>query len=95
MLSKFPIRRGNEADQGDLDGLGNGKGTSRRLSENGGQASYRSSPNSLVVDTLSGKVEGKRYTAANGKPVDVWWGIPYAEPPLGKLRFMRPVPVEK
>ena len=48
--------------------------------------------NDLLVMTESGKLEGIRQTAANGRPVDIWWGIPYAEPPIGNLRFKRPVP---
>ena len=30
-----------------------------------------------IVDTTTGKVEGKRTQAANGKSVDMFWGIPY------------------
>ena len=40
----------------------------------------------LVIETTSGKVGGQRKTAANGKPVDMWWGIPFAEPPIGDNR---------
>lgn len=50
---------------------------------------------SLVVQTRSGGVRGVREKAANGKDVDLWWGIPYAEPPVGELRFMPPKPVKK
>ena len=49
----------------------------------------------LVVMTKNGKVEGIRETAANGCPVDMWWGIPFAEPPVGELRFKKPVPISK
>lgn len=38
------------------------------------------------VNTNSGKVEGFRIQTKKG-PIDVFLGIPYAEPPLGKLRF--------
>lgn len=31
--------------------------------------------------------------AANNKNVDVWYGIPYAQPPVGDLRFRRPQPM--
>ena len=49
----------------------------------------------LLVTTKSGKIKGVRETAANGCPVDMWWGIPYAEPPIGELRYKRPVPISR
>ena len=48
-----------------------------------------------IVDTTTGKVEGKRTEGANGKAVDMFWGIPYAEPPLGDLRFRSPKPIKR
>ena len=51
--------------------------------------------NHLVIDTNSGKVKGQRKTAANGKEVDIWWCIPYAEPPSGALRFRAPEPIAR
>lgn len=59
-------------------------------------ASVRSSNNEpMVIETKAGKVEGLRQKAANGQAVDMWWGIPYAEPPLGDLRFRPPKPVKR
>lgn len=43
--------------------------------------------------TSSGALKGLKKTAF-GRPVDVFYGVPYAQPPLGKLRFQRPVPVD-
>ncbi|EEC15511.1 acetylcholinesterase, putative, partial [Ixodes scapularis] len=43
--------------------------------------------------TRSGKLKGVKREAF-GRPVDVFYGIPYAVPPLGKLRFQRPIPVK-
>ena len=51
--------------------------------------------NHLVIDTNSGTIQGQRQHAPNGKPVDIWWGIPYAEPPVGDLRFRPPRPVRR
>ncbi|XP_022257792.1 acetylcholinesterase-like [Limulus polyphemus] len=45
---------------------------------------------SPVINTESGLVRGLTTNTANGKTVDVFWGIPYAEPPTGHLRFQRP-----
>ena len=44
----------------------------------------------LVVTTRSGKVRGVREVGGNGAEVDLFWGIPYAEPPVGDLRFRSP-----
>lgn len=58
--------------------------------------SVRSSNNEpMVIETKAGKVEGLRQKAANGQPVDMWWGIPYAEPPLADLRFRPPKPIQR
>ena len=45
-----------------------------------------------VVRTGSGPIQGKKYTK-DGKEQFEFLGIPYAEPPVGKLRFKPPVPV--
>ncbi|KAI1288009.1 Acetylcholinesterase [Halotydeus destructor] len=42
------------------------------------------------VKTSKGIVRGKRFTV-NGTQVDQFAGIPYARPPVGRLRFARPV----
>lgn len=34
-------------------------------------------------------------TAPTGKKVDAWMGIPYAQPPIGAMRFRHPRPAEK
>lgn len=49
----------------------------------------------LVVQTKKGKIRGVTLTAATGKQVDAWLGIPYAQKPIGNLRFRHPRPVEK
>ncbi|XP_017559630.1 cholinesterase-like [Pygocentrus nattereri] len=49
----------------------------------------------LVVPTNKGKVQGVKLSepGSNGSVV-AFLGIPYAKPPLGKLRFSRPEPAE-
>jgi para-nitrobenzyl esterase len=47
-------------------------------------------PDSLIVKTGSGKIEGKQEGASHA-----FLGIPYAAPPLGDLRWKPPVPAAK
>lgn len=49
--------------------------------------------NSLIVETKSGKVRGKKINVEE-KKVKVFYGIPYAKSPVGNLRFRHPVPIE-
>lgn len=42
--------------------------------------------------TEYGEIEGRRYIIKNRKPVNVFLGVPFAKPPLGELRFKKPVP---
>ncbi|KFB35326.1 acetylcholinesterase [Anopheles sinensis] len=49
----------------------------------------------LVVNTDKGRIRGFTAEAPSGKKVDVWLGIPYAQPPVGPLRFRHPRPAEK
>lgn len=48
----------------------------------------------LVVETLSGRVRGAALEAPTGKLVDAWMSIPFAEPPVGPLRFRHPRPIQ-
>lgn len=48
----------------------------------------------LLVHTSTGKVRGFLRTVGD-KEIRVFYGIPYARPPIGDLRFRRPQPVEK
>jgi hypothetical protein len=45
----------------------------------------------LIVKTLSGKLEGKQLKVF-GSTIYAFIGIPYAEPPIGELRFSAPKP---
>ncbi|XP_064471255.1 cholinesterase 1-like [Ornithodoros turicata] len=45
-----------------------------------------------IVKTKLGAVAGQRIELI-GRGVDVFWGIPYAEPPVGNLRLKKSVPV--
>lgn len=47
----------------------------------------------LVVQTSTGPIRG-RSEHVLGQEVHVFHGVPYAKPPMGQLRFRRPVPVE-
>ncbi|XP_061638420.1 acetylcholinesterase-like [Phyllopteryx taeniolatus] len=48
----------------------------------------------LIVNTRNGKVQGKQLSVLGGE-IRVFLGIPYAKPPLGKLRFRAPEPAER
>lgn len=49
----------------------------------------------LVIKIDKGKIRGKTTTSSTGKKIDVWLSIPYAQPPIGALRFRHPRPIEK
>ena len=51
-------------------------------------------PDDLVIDTKNGKVQGKLLSVPGGD-VRAFFGIPYAKPPVGKLRFRAPEPAER
>ena len=50
--------------------------------------------NHTIVDTKLGKVRGCSKTLKNGKKIVSFKKIPYAEPPIGDLRFEKPQPVK-
>ncbi|XP_054165718.1 acetylcholinesterase-like, partial [Oppia nitens] len=50
--------------------------------------------NCIDIKTTSGVVRGQTIQVLN-KQIDEFIGIPYAEPPVGKLRFAKPQPIIK
>lgn len=42
---------------------------------------------SRVIETKSGRVQGKTFILEDGKEVDAFLGIPYGKPPIGEMRF--------
>ena len=58
------------------------------------QAELDEKQDSPVVQTKSGAVVGRIETLPHGKSVHEYLGIPYAEPPVGDLRFTAPKPVK-
>ncbi|XP_039295607.1 acetylcholinesterase [Nilaparvata lugens] len=59
----------------------------------GGSRGRREAP--MVVHTTKGRVRGVTLTASTGKQVDAWLGIPYAQKPIGPLRFRHPRPPDR
>ncbi|RCN32459.1 hypothetical protein ANCCAN_21740 [Ancylostoma caninum] len=49
-------------------------------------------PDSRTVTTKYGSVVGRRLIYEGDRQVDAFQGIPFAQPPVGKLRFRRPLP---
>jgi hypothetical protein len=47
-----------------------------------------------VVYTTTGALRGIRRTVLDKKEVHVYYGVPFAKPPLGSLRFKKPVPLD-
>ncbi len=64
-------------------------------SSGNGNGARRGGADDLVLETTTGRIRGVRQRADNGRDVDVWWGIPFAEPPVGELRFKAPRPVRR
>nr|XP_018911064.1 PREDICTED: esterase E4-like [Bemisia tabaci]XP_018911065.1 PREDICTED: esterase E4-like [Bemisia tabaci]XP_018911066.1 PREDICTED: esterase E4-like [Bemisia tabaci]XP_018911067.1 PREDICTED: esterase E4-like [Bemisia tabaci] len=54
----------------------------------------RSSALSPVVKIADGEIAGAEALSWNGRPFYAFQGIPYAAPPIGKLRFKEPQPVK-
>lgn len=48
----------------------------------------------MIVTTNKGRVRGTTLVSPTGKKIDAWLGIPYAQPPVGALRFRLPRPAE-
>ena len=44
-------------------------------------------PPTDVMQTSSGSIRGIQYIQADGRAVNAYLGIPYAQPPVGELRF--------
>ena len=51
---------------------------------------FGSSGPAPVVTTASGQVEGELCHSSDGRLFYSFDGIPFAKPPVGKLRFLRP-----
>ncbi|XP_031549133.1 neuroligin-4, X-linked-like [Actinia tenebrosa] len=48
----------------------------------------------LIIDLHSGRIFGRREAVPHGRNVEMFLGIPYAEPPIDQLRFAAPRPVK-
>uniref|UniRef100_S4RRE3 Carboxylesterase type B domain-containing protein n=1 Tax=Petromyzon marinus TaxID=7757 RepID=S4RRE3_PETMA len=51
--------------------------------------------NTVIRTVARGKLQGLRINLGQGISVEAFVGIPYAKPPIGDLRFRKPVPLEK
>ena len=49
--------------------------------------------NIISIRLKNGLINGRVETSVDGKQLNVFRGIPYAEPPVGPLRFKRPLPL--
>ncbi|XP_063595267.1 cholinesterase 2-like [Penaeus indicus] len=58
-------------------------------------AAVASQEETVTLELQQGVIEGRRSEAKGGRPFYSFLGIPYAEPPVGSLRFKDPVPAGK
>ncbi|XP_055324324.1 esterase B1-like [Sitodiplosis mosellana] len=58
-------------------------------------SSFQAMQNKVEVSVLQGRVVGLQDTLPNGKPLFSFKGIPYAQSPIGELRFTAPKALEK
>jgi len=49
----------------------------------------------LIVKTSKGKIQGFETSTSANKKVSAWYGIPYAQPPVGNMRFRHPREVDQ
>lgn len=47
-----------------------------------------------VISTINGKVQGNRAYSREGREYWQFLGIPYAQPPIGRLKFQPPLPAK-
>ena len=55
---------------------------------------FRAETSEVIVDLLSGKLQGNIKASSNGKLYKQFLGIPFAQAPIGQLRFAPPQPVD-
>ncbi|BES88569.1 Esterase [Nesidiocoris tenuis] len=48
-----------------------------------------------IIETPLGRYEGWERSSRSGRTYQAWTKVPYAKPPIGKLRFKAPVPIGK
>ncbi|CAG2121803.1 unnamed protein product, partial [Medioppia subpectinata] len=58
----------------------------------GVEVTHDESGDTVSVRIDKGLINGRR-ESYEGRDLDVYLGVPYAQPPVGPLRFKRPVPV--
>ncbi|XP_055532251.1 esterase B1-like [Wyeomyia smithii] len=61
----------------------------------GSDAECHRPPTRIAVQVAQGYIYGVRENLPNGENYFYFKGVPYAKPPVGNLRFMSPVPIEK
>ncbi|CAN8021976.1 unnamed protein product [Ixodes persulcatus] len=69
-------------------------GVARRGHQHQQQQQHRPKVDPLLVHTTKGPIRGLATEAPSGKLVDVFYGIPYAQPPVGRYRFRHPKPTD-
>ncbi|GMR42888.1 hypothetical protein PMAYCL1PPCAC_13083, partial [Pristionchus mayeri] len=60
-----------------------------------GSSQSTSVPDSRIVETEYGKVQGRRLISEGDRQVDAFQGIPFAKAPVGELRFKKPQPPDR
>lgn len=91
LLTAGPAARATD-DEDDLFGATHGHSGNHRARQISGMSSeYVEDP--LIVETTSGLMRGLSRTILD-REVHIYYGVPFAKPPVGSLRFRKPAPLE-
>lgn len=87
-ITRANVANGQHGQDGQNGGNGGNGGNG-----NGGNGNNHGHEDGPVVETTSGFLRGLSRTVLD-REVHVFYGVPFAKPPIGPLRFRKPLPIE-